>query len=372
MVKILLWSLLSIICIDLSINYLVELPKNNRPNGPLSQYFDYGRSIESKLFRLVGKNNSEAASISKVVWFTPLVNDNKPKLKENQNKRVIIYGMSFSNHIGKIIAELDQTLDVRMFAGPSAPLNHSYDYYQQHRPHNKGDIVILGILASSVPRINSLSHMTANFESPVPHFYPRYHIDSKNNLLKKQIKINSLSEFRKIMNNESSWNHIKETLEKEDSYYNSVLFSSNFTDKSIYTKLLKRAWGQKHALKVVQKYHDKSGYKNADRLIDLSRALVIDFAKQVHSDGAIPLVVLFNDRGFNDHLYSMLQPVLDEKNIPFYSTHNEFPATTLTNFISDGHFTPQIDKLIAISVLKKITKISSGPHSHKLGSSDFL
>jgi len=372
MVKILLWSLLSITCIDLSINYLVESPKNNVSNGPLSQYFDYGRSIESKLFRLVGKSDAEAASIAKVVWFTPLGDDKKPKLKGNHNKRVIIYGMSFSNHIGKIIAELDQTLDVRMFAGPSAPLNHSYDYYQQHRPHNKGDIVILGILASSIPRINSLSHMTANFESPVPHFYPRYHLDSKNKLIKKQITISSLSELRKIMNNESSWNHIKETLKEEDSYYDSVLFSSNFADKSIYTKLLKRAWGQKHALKVVQQYHDKSGYKNSDRLIDLSRTLVINFAEQVRSDGATPFVVLFNDRGFNDHLYSMLQPVLDEKNIPFYSTHNKFPATTLSNFISDGHFTPQIDKLIAVSVLKKITKISSGPYSLKLGRGNFL
>ncbi|MCF6203630.1 MAG: hypothetical protein L3J59_08170 [Methylococcaceae bacterium] len=368
MVKLILWSLLSVICIDLSINYLVELPKNNLPSSSLSQYFDYGRSIESKIFRLVGKDDSEAASISKVLWFTPLVDDNKPKIKENHKKRVVIYGMSFSNHIGKIIAELDQTLDVKMFAGPSAPLNHSYNYYQQHRPHNKGDIVILGILASSVPKINSLSHMTANFESPLPHFYPRYHFDSKNNLVKKQIKVNSLSELRKIMNNESSWNYIKKTLEKEDSYYDSVLFLSNFTDKSIYTKLLKRAWGQKHASMVLQQYHDKNGYKNTDRLIDLSGALVLNFAKQVRSDGAIPFVVLFNDRGFNDHLFSMLQPVLDEKNIPFYSTHNEFPATTLTNFITDGHFTPEIDRIIAASVLKEITKISSSSYSYKSGS----
>lgn len=349
MTRIILWSLIAVIALDIVINLATETPKNNIKPGKLSQYFDYGRSIESKLYRKVSNNNETADNITKAGWFKS--SNNK---KTNNKKRVFIYGMSFSNHIGEIISKRDDTLDVKMFAGPGAPLNHSYTYYQYHRPHQKGDIVILGILASSLPMINTLTHMTSNFEGPAAHFYPRYQLNPNNNLIKKELPINSLSELRVAMYDNKQWHHVKEALEKEDSFFNEILFSQNFTDKSVYFRLLKRAWGQRHKLKMIHRYHNEAGFKNTDRLIDVSQAIVSKFAQQVRKDGAIPIIILFNDRGYNDHLYSILKIILKEDRIPYYSTHVDFPANQLSNFLPDGHFTHEIDTFIAREILYKI------------------
>ena len=354
MTKIILWSLIAIIALDIVINLATEIPKNNIKPGKLSQYFDYGRSIESKLFRKVSNNNETADALTKAGWFELLENSKLDKNPTKTKKRVFIYGMSFSNHIGEIISKQDKTLDVKMFAGPGAPLNHSYSYYQYHRPHRKGDIVILGILASSLPMINTLTHMTSNFEGPAAHFYPRYRLNTNNKLIKKQIPINSLSELRIAMHNEKQWAQVKDTLKKEDFFYNEILFSKNITDKSVYFRLIKRAWGQRIKLKQVQRYHDETGFNNTDRLIDISQIIVRTFAQQVRKDGAFPIIILFNDRGYNDHLYSILKIILKEDRIPYYSTHVDFPASQLSNFLPDGHFTHEIDASIASDILYKI------------------
>lgn len=353
MKKIFIWSLFMVVALDLIISLATEQPKNGVQQGKLTEYFNYGLSIEKKLFRRVSNDNTTAANIAKAGWFKPKNNpDNKD---DSTKKRIFIYGMSFSNHIGDILSKQDKSLDVRMFGGPGAPLNHSFAYYQHHRPHNKGDVVILGILASSLPMTNTLTHITSNFEYPAAHFYPRYKLDANNKLFKKELHINSLSELRTIMNNKKQWYQVKQTLEANDPFYDDILFSQNMTDKSVFLRLLKRAWGQREKLKTLRRYHDKTGFKNTERLIEVSQAIVRTFSQNVRSDGAIPFVILFNDRGFGDHLYKVLEPVLVNNNVLHYSTHDEYPANKLSNFISDGHFTPAIDTSIAVKVMERIT-----------------
>ena len=92
-------------------------------------------------------------------------------------------------------------------------------------------------------------------------------------------------------------------------------------------------------------------------MVELAQRLVSDFVDNVRSDGAIPYLLLFHDRGYNDHLYEALKPVLTSKDIPFYSTHEIFPATNLANFIPDGHFTQAIDVEIAREVQRQLQEI---------------
>lgn len=132
MSRVLFWFVLSVFVIDASIGFTLTPPKNNIKPGKLFQYFDYGRSIESKLLRLVATKDEEAASIAKAGWFTPSNETEKISLQRTQDKRVFIYGMSFSNHVGKIISQQDKTLNVKIYSGPAASLNHSYTYYQHH------------------------------------------------------------------------------------------------------------------------------------------------------------------------------------------------------------------------------------------------
>jgi hypothetical protein len=80
--------------------------------------------------------------------------------------------------------------------------------------------------------------------------------------------------------------------------------------------------------------------------------MVTDFAATAKADGKRPIVLVLNDRGYEDHLFQALKPTLESASIPYVSTHNIAPATDIRNFVGDGHFTASANKLIAEAVLK--------------------
>jgi hypothetical protein len=357
MMRTTLWVVFFAIVIDITINSIFTIPYPYSRGEQLANYFEYGRSVESKIVRAVADNDSDAHVSSKIGWFKS--RDEIRELTDARESSVntYIYGMSFSSHIGVILAKIDKSLNIKLFDGPGAPLNHSYAYYESTRPHEKGDIVILGILASSLPLINTMSHMTSSFESPSPHFYPRYRLDDNNNLVKDEIDIKSLSDLRAALNDAEIWRGVKEGLARNDSFHDPFVFERSVLDHSVYFRLIKRAWGQRSLAQNFNRYHDRNGFKNNERMVEVAQRLVSDFVDNVRSDGAIPYLLLFNDRGYDDHLYQMLKSVLNNKDIPYYSTHQRFPATNLANFIPDGHFTPVIDVEIARDVQRQLQEI---------------
>ena len=70
--------------------------------------------------------------------------------------------------------------------------------------------------------------------------------------------------------------------------------------------------------------------------------------------GRLPVVVLFNERGYSDHLHAALSPALVEDAVPFFSTHALAPPEELGHFLRDGHFKPEIDREIARAVIAVI------------------
>ena len=58
----------------------------------------------------------------------------------------------------------------------------------------------------------------------------------------------------------------------------------------------------------------------------------------------VPIVLVFNDRGFSDHLFQIFEKTFAEHDIPYLSTHESAPASDLSNFIPDGHFRPDLDE----------------------------
>ena len=118
--------------------------------------------------------------------------------------------------------------------------------------------------------------------------------------------------------NTDSWNEVKRALARRDLFYDPIIFESSIYDQSVYVRLVKRAWGQHSLAANLNRYHDAGGFKNEERLIDLAQALVARFADSVRADGAIPYVILFNDRGYDDHLHQVLEPVLIQKDIAYY------------------------------------------------------
>lgn len=367
MIRTITWTVLFALLLDVAINIIFTLPSVKNGGSMLKQltvYFEYGRSVEGKLLKMIGDNDTNAKNIAKAGWFKPEKINPEPSEKIQATTRVYIYGMSFSAHIGNILSEMDNTLDVKMFGGPGAPLNHSYAYYSltRHR-HEEGDIVIIGLLASAIPRLNTMTHMTKNWEAPAPHFYPRYRINDDNEIFETSIDIQSLDELRAIIKNGAAWEKVKAELGKNDSFYDPIIFEENLLDLSVHGRLVKRAWAQKSINAKESQYHNSEGFTNQDRTIDVARKLVSDFVDSVRADKAYPYIILFNDRLYYDHLYTALEPVLTSKNIPHYSTHRQFPATDMSNFIADGHFTPEIDHSIAASVYEDLVMLPESSDS---------
>ena len=62
------------------------------------------------------------------------------------------------------------------FGGPAAPANHSYACFVRRveAKRDRAPIQILAMLASSIPRMETISGLTTSFEGPEPFTYPRY------------------------------------------------------------------------------------------------------------------------------------------------------------------------------------------------------
>ena len=343
-----------VLIIEIMVYGFVDEPVNRKKSHILTQYFDYGRSVEGKVKRKVAEDNSKADYLAQSGWFKKTTPASEEESIDSYTNNVTVYGMSFSSNIGYKLAALDPQINIKLLGGPGASLNHSYAYYRSHRPHEKNSVVILGILASSVPAINTLTHMTTNFESPGVHFYPRFLIDEQGLLVEKNVQIESLEELRAALQDKPKWDEIKSYLKDNDAFYDTLTFEENISDYSVFARLLKRSLAQQSFRAGINRYNDPDGFNNTDNMIDVARSLVRKFATEVREDGAYPYVILFNNRGFDNHLYEMLEPVLVNDSIAHYSTHFRYPATQLSNFISDGHFKPTIDTEIARVVLRDL------------------
>jgi hypothetical protein len=297
---------------------------------------------------MVGSTDEEAHPLVLAGWFDHW--EGRPTRPEHDGPLVAVYGMSFSVRVAKALKKLAPAVTLRLIGGPSAPLSHSYTAYQRDRSQHQAEVVVLGILASALVRMNSITHMTANFELPAPHMYPRYSWDGEA-LRSIEPPIGSLEELRRVLENPSEWDSVVDEIAKHDVFFSSFVFNGNFTDSSVILRLVRRAWGQRNFHRVVRHFHDESGFQNTEGLVSTAEALVRNFAEAVRADERLPIVVLFNDRGYEDHLYRALEPVLRDGKIPYVSTHSIAPAKDLRNFVPDGHFTRQAELRIAQELL---------------------
>ncbi len=344
------WCILFLAIGDLGLNVLFPQPakRDGESAGSLRIYFDYGRSIEGKIRRMVGRTDEETHPMALAGWFEAW--EQLPTGPEADGPLIAVYGMSFSARVALILEQLAPAVTLRVISAPSAPLSHSYTAYQRDRDRHGADVVILGILASSLARVNSITHMTANFEAPAPHMYPRYSWSGEA-LTSIEPPLGSLEELRAALEDPSKWSAVVDAIEMNDDFYDPFLFNANLTDGSAIVRMIRRAWGQRNFHKVVRRFHDENGFRNDRGLVSTAEALVRDFAATARADARLPVVILFNDRGYGDHLYRALQRVLTDGQIPYVSTHRIAPAGDLSNFVPDGHFTRQVEEEIAEELL---------------------
>ena len=310
--------------------------------GRLGNYFNYGRSVEGKVQGML--NGVDAHPLAKAGWIEA-PSDQPRRPGQEQDLLIAAYGMSFAAHIVHGMADDDPRIAVRFAGGPGATLSHSYTMYLADRGHHDAKVVVLGILASSIPGLVTVSHMTWNFEAPSPHFYPRF--QWKNGKLERyDPSIRSLDDLKLAVSDRRRWSALKSELAQHDAFYDPLVFGS-FLDESAVIRLARRGLGQRSKRLTLERFHDHSGFKNESGMLDAMRGLVAAFVSDVRNDGKIPVVVAINDRGYSDHLHRVLAPGLVDSRALYFSTHELAPATEAGNFLADGHFVPAKDRLFA-------------------------
>jgi hypothetical protein len=350
---VLLWTIAGLVVIDVAVGLAFRLPADARSEGSsLQNYFNYGRSIEGKLRYLVGRTPEEDAPIVKSGWL--LQDCYVERSFPTGNLGFDIYGMSFSGLIADQMTRLDPDLASRQFGGPAAPPNHSYACFLR-RFEAKRDLApvqILGVLASSVRRMETISGLTTSFESPMPFSYPRYSLSRDGRLLGHMPSIESANDLRVALSDSGTWRAFEQDLANNDYFYSRSVFRADVFDHSVIARMIRRAWGQRLLNERTDALRGADGFSGAPDIPRVLGAILVDFAKKARERGTRPIVILIEDRGYGESLSSIAAPTLKANDIEFIATSTIVSPDDSGNFVGDGHFTPAAFEKIARAVLK--------------------
>jgi hypothetical protein len=272
----LLWTVLFIAAIDGGLGLAFRYPGN--PNilpTALARYFDYGRSVDSKLARMVGVSDEDAAPIVLAGWLGRECIQPIAPAPPGQIG-VSIYGMSFSQHIGEALPEIDPVLAPITRNGPAASPSHSYACFRML--HDAGrdpnPVQILGVLASSLPRMLSLSGITTSFEAPMPFTFPRYRLGPGGELVAEQPLITSPEELRDPDRVKAFYAQ----LARSDAFYDPWQVDAGLAEDTALLRLLRRSYAQREfAIRRRRLIGDTAGFVDNPQLGPVLSALLVDF-----------------------------------------------------------------------------------------------
>ena len=100
----------------------------------------------------------------------------------------------------------------------------------------------------------------------------------------------------------------------------------------------------------------KNGYEAHSEQVKTARAIVQEFAKEARIGGMIPIVYLANNLGYSDYLFQSLEPTLSAENILYLSSHTIADPSDPRNYLSDSHFTDEVDDKMARQLERIIEK----------------
>lgn len=338
---------------DLGINLLLPMPADpRREPSRLQRYFDYGRSTEGKIRYLVRDTDETSGPIATAGWIADH-HDQPSKPAAPGGRLFAVYGQSMSQRVADAVAAQDKTVTVRKLGGPGAPLGHTYELFRRDRGRHQADVVALGVVASGLRMLTSMTTMGWAFEVPAPYTYPRWILDG-GKLTPVQPVVRSLAELRQALKAPAQWQRFVDQLRAHDLSFSPTLFEGGPTDRSAILRAAKRGFGQRHQGILTDRYRDGDGLHDTDGILSVARAILAQFAAEARADGAIPVVILFHDRGYGDELFRAVSRTLVENKVAFVSTHEIAPAGEASSFVPDGHFRREFDVLFAKKMLELV------------------
>jgi hypothetical protein len=330
---------------------MFSMPDGARePRGSLEQYFSYGYSIESKLNRSVGDASQEPAAIVRAGWI-PTELYPPGENWEEAPARVVVYGMSFTNRVAAELSKIRPELAIATRAGPGAPFNHSFAMFQEDPWRAEADVVVVGILSSSLAHLQSLSGQGFTPESPAPYAFPMYTL-ADGELQRRDPVISDRDEFvRAFRKRSDAWKKHLATIAEHDAYWDPFVFNHSITDRSALARLVRRAWASRKVDSARSDvYGSVKGYKTEHPALAAVPAMLAEMQAACDRDGQMLVVLLLHAKGEPGHLDSWLTESLTHSGMTVISTTDLFSSLDAMNFEGDAHYRPHLDARIADAV----------------------
>lgn len=342
-VKILALTLLMLIMLDAAVAGVLAVAERQGRLGSLVQYFEYGRSVPGKIDRW-RERPGMPGNLLEVAWRDDILANSREGFAAERGDPVVrSYGMSFVDQILQAAQEQQPGLTLDLHAGPGAPPNFTYALFQDDAANRRaGDVVVLGILSSSVSGMAAFSNRTWVFEQPAPFTYPIY-VPGEGGLTRIDPRVATLEDEDALRTDPEAAAVWKSQLRKDDRFYSPVTFGAIWLDHSPFLRLVRRASavdmldGRSRAILAKP---SSGGFPYHETL----RRMVTAFAARARADGQHPVVFLIQSRDPTDpDLRVMLRDVLTTHDIPYLATADYYDIRNPVGFLGDGHYTDSVN-----------------------------
>jgi len=326
-------------------------PPTQEPHA-IQKYLEYGRSVEGKIRTMVGPTDKTTVPVTLTGWLDPNKQEQKPtQPKVPGGMLIAIYGMSFAAHVAEALARVEPSITTRFWGGPGAGPNHTYKAYQLDRGQHTAPVVLFGISASSIAEMTTFTSLNKTFEYPIPYTYPKYRRVG-DHLEEFWPAVRTMADFRRVLNDQAQWEKYVAAMKAEDSFFQPFVFYENFLDHWALFRFIRRSWAKRQSREINASFYNSKGFIENSQPIQALRLIVKEFAKQVRDDGKLPIVMLFNNRGYHDHLSKVLASTLQEHQIPTMNSHEIAPSDNPKNIASDAfHFSRAVNEKFAHKIL---------------------
>jgi hypothetical protein len=367
-----LWIIVSLVVLDIAVGALSRMPTDPRVQpSALQLYFDYGRSIEGKLRTLIKPEDERSGPIVVAGWIDSSCRRTVPNVAGTLG--ISIFGNSFSGQLSNSLRKLDPAVSIEEYLGPGAPPNHSYACFVKENSFggDRHDVQIIGVTASTLPRMEQIWGVTTSFEYPQPFTFPRYRLGPDGNLIAHEPSVRSPDDLRRILSDREKWDDWLAELKANDYFYVHALIAEDPADRSTIARMVRRGFGQYVNRSRMAKLRRRDGRFDAPDIVNVLPKLIDSFAKLARASGKRPIVVLFEEYGYDGVLMPLLSDTLARDRIEYVYSGNIVPANDLRNYASDGHFSPEANVKIAAALLKLIddrqTNISADAVNRETG-----
>lgn len=337
---------------DISVAVGIRIANYHGKFGALVQYFEYGRSVPGKLEQWTARPPS-SLNLFDISWRGATVEQSKELFnREDPIAGFVVrsYGMSFVNQILESATEQDSSLVIDNHSGPAVPPNYTFALFNDDSLNRRtNDIVVLGILSSSVAGMGSFGNRTWNFEQPAGVTYPVYWPDGDG--LRKVEPISKSADLERRFDQNPklsvAWNA---QLSEEDLFYSAISFGARQLDYSPLARLARRSMAKRSI--------DQLEAKILNGLYpyeDVLHRMIAQFAKKAREDGQFPIVMLIQSKNLNDiDVLEVARPILLRDDIDYLATVDHFDPRDLAGFQSDGHYRPEINHILGAAFLKLV------------------